>query len=102
MELNDAERSANDIEVSPINYLGTTAFVIGLLVQRGYLKVRRDNKGRPHFMKSDIDHFLSSAQPVSRRTSSIQGAAETAERRQPPDMRIKAQFERSPDTNEKD
>ena len=63
MEANDGEVIENDIEVSPVGYLGTTPFVIGLLVESGHLKVRRDRNGVPHFMKSDMDAFLSRARP---------------------------------------
>lgn len=47
-----------DIEVSPVSYLGTNAFVIALLVEKGHLQVRRNFKGIPCFMKTDMDEFL--------------------------------------------
>lgn len=58
MKQKDPELIKRGIEVSPISYLGTTDFVIGLLVEKGHLKVRRDANGRPHFMKADMDEFL--------------------------------------------
>jgi len=71
---NEPEEINDGVEVSPINYLGISAFIIGFLVEKGHLKVRKDKNGI-HFMKSDMDEYLNQVRARSAELATERAAA---------------------------